>query len=62
MIKQIMEKIKYIAPEVQVLEMDVIDMLAASISLGEEGKDAGDSFSNRHRGTWGDLWGDDEKK
>ena len=57
-----MEKIKYIAPEVQVLEMDVIDMLAASISLGEESKDAGDSFSNRHRGQWGDLWSDDEKK
>ena len=51
-----MKKKQYIAPEVEIIELDMIDMLAASIGFGEEDKDAGDSFSNRHRGNWGDLW------
>ena len=51
-----MKKKQYIAPEVEIIELDMIDMLAASIGFGTGNKDAGDSFSNRHRGNWGDLW------
>ena len=55
-----MKKKQYIAPEVEIIELDMIDMLAASIGFGEEGKDANTSFSNRRRGQWGNLWADEE--
>ena len=57
-----MEKKKYIAPVMEIVELEVTTMLAASIGFGEEGKDADDAWTNRRRGTWGNLWADDEKE
>lgn len=51
-----MEKKKYIAPEMEVVDIDTVEMISASIEIGEGEADAGDSFSNRHRGEWGNLW------
>lgn len=60
-----MEKETYIVPQVEVIEIENASMLAASaenIPVGGNGQGGGEALSNRHRGTWGNLWGDDEKK
>ena len=56
-----MKKNQYIAPEMEVVEMEASAVLAASIAVGEGEADAEQSFSNRHRGEWGNLWADDKK-
>ena len=60
----IMKKKQYIAPEVEIAEIEMVSMLAASkfngsVSDEETGDDAW--MSNRHRGEWGNLWADDKK-
>ena len=60
-----MKKKVYIAPQMEVIEIDTVQMLAASkpeIGVGDGEVDADGAWSNRHRGTWGNLWADDEKK
>ena len=58
----IMEKKKYIAPAMEIAEFEMVSMIAASASdipvVDGEGSDI---LSNRRRGTWGNLWADDEK-
>ena len=56
-----MNKKKYIAPQMEVIEMEVSLVLAASageIPVGGDGNGGGDALSNRHRGEWGNLWSD----
>ena len=57
-----MEKKTYIAPAMEIAELEVVNILAASIGFSEEGKDAGDAWTNRRRGTWGNLWATDDEK
>ena len=60
-----MNKKKYIAPQMEVIEMEVSLVLAASaeeIPVGGDGNGGGDALSNDRRGSWGNLWADDEKK
>ena len=60
-----MEKKAYIAPQMEVTEIDTVQMLAASASdipVGGDGNGGGDALSNDRRGSWGNLWDDDEKK
>ena len=60
-----MEKKKYITPECEVIEMEIMSMIAASSDWG-----IGDDYDeydpndmvNKHRGEWGDLWSDWGKK
>ena len=54
---KIMEKKKYISPECTVVEMEILNMIAASVGVGDDNdyNDPND-MSNRHRGEWGDLW------
>ena len=58
-----MEKKAYIAPQMEVTEIDTVQMLAASAGdipvVDGEGSDI---LSNRRRGTWGNLWSDDKEK
>ena len=53
-----MEKKEYIAPVVEIAELEVVDMLAASlsISVSDEVTEENAVMSNRHRGQWGDRW------
>lgn len=47
----------------EVIEIENASMFAASaenIPVGGDGNGGGDALSNRHRGTWGDLWGTDK--
>ena len=58
-----MKKKEYIAPECLVVEVEMVNMIAGSVTEGvnpdkdwtEEGGGT-DMGSNRHRGEWGDLW------
>ena len=56
-----MEKKKYITPECEVIEMEIMSMIATSPDLGigddYEESDPNDMV-NKHRGEWGNLWSD----
>lgn len=57
------KKKKYIAPQIEVVEIEASQVLSASaedIPVGGDGTSGGDALSNRHRGTWGNLWGDEK--
>ena len=59
-----MEKKKYIAPAMEIVEIKMVSMIAASagdIPVGGDGQGGGDALSNRRRGEWGNFWPDDEK-
>ncbi len=54
-----MEKNLYIAPTMEVAELEIVEMLAVSnkdFNVSDETTDADASMSNRHRGEWGNLW------
>ena len=54
-----MEKKEYIAPQMEVIEIDTVQMLAASaedIPVGGDGQGGGEALSNDRRGSWGNLW------
>ena len=60
----IMEKKEYIKPSAEVIEMEPTSMMASSkpeIGVGDGEVDAGQGWSNRRRGRWGNLWADDRK-
>ena len=50
-----MEKETYIAPQIEVLEIESVEMMATSLVFNEEGGNE-ESLSNGRRGKWGDLW------
>ena len=52
-------KKEYIAPQMEVVEIEVSQVLSASaedIPVGGDGNGGGDALSNRPRGEWGNLW------
>ena len=58
-----MKKKEYIAPECLVVEVEMVNMIAGSVTEGMNPDDdwigeggGADMNSNRHRGEWGDLW------
>lgn len=53
-------RIEYIKPEVQFEELALESMVATSVSVGEAIEDGTTDVNNRRRGSWGDLWGDEE--
>ncbi len=59
-----MEKKKYIKPEIEVAEVELVEMLATSFELNEDGGNDG-SLSNSYRpgrrGEWGNLWAPGEE-
>ena len=57
-----MEKKEYIAPEVEIAEIEMVSMLAASVLVSDKFTEDDAVMSNRHRGEWGNLWSDDESK
>ena len=57
-----MKKKEYITPECEIIEMEVMTMIATSPNFGLDPEDKEDendtgSMSNRYRGEWGNLWG-----
>ena len=57
-----MEKKEYIAPVCEVIELEIISMLAGSLNQ-EYGEEEGDIElqTNRHRGEWCNLWSDTKR-
>ena len=56
---KIMEKKQYIAPQMEIAELEVVEMLAASTKVFNIFGDTTDEdawMSNDRRGTWGNLW------
>ncbi len=54
-----MEKKLYIAPTMEVAELEIVEMLAASnkdFNVSDETTEDDAVMSNRHRGEWGNLW------
>ena len=54
-----MEKKEYIKPSAEVVEIETVQMLAASaenIPVGGDGQGGGEALSSGRRGKWGDLW------
>ena len=54
-----MEKNLYIAPTMEVAELEIVEMLAASnqdFNVSDETTDADASMSNDRRGGGGNLW------
>lgn len=59
-----MNKKKYIAPAVEVVEMGSISMFAGSVQNGgqiggDPTKPPTEELSNNRRGQWGNLWAED---
>lgn len=60
-----MEKKKYITPECEVIEMEIMSMIAASSDWGigdDYDENDPNDMVNKHRGEWGNLWSDWGKK
>ena len=58
-----MEKKEYMTPTCEVVEIEIVSMIATSPSFnpdGEEEENDTGNMSNRHRGQWGNLWGSDK--
>ena len=55
-----MEKETYIAPQIEVLEIESVEMLAGSLVFNDKYVDTEQQLSNGYRpgrrGQWGDLW------
>lgn len=58
------EKMVYIRPEMEVIEIVLMHILAISHELGIDSENQGDESADfgrkrdNSRGVWGDLWGD----
>ena len=46
----------YIAPMMEEINIETIEMMAASLATSDETIDSKDALSNGRRGTWGDRW------
>ena len=51
-----MEKKEYIKPEIEVVEIESVEMIAGSLVFNDKEVDTGSQLSNGRRGKWGDLW------
>lgn len=53
-----MEKKEYIKPEMEEVALNTVQMIAASIGIGDENEFADDSevLATGRRGKWGNLW------
>lgn len=55
-----MNKKIYIAPAMEIVEIEMVTMLAASVLVSDTPTDDDAVMSNRRRGTWGNLWATEE--
>lgn len=51
-----MDKKAYIAPEMEVMNVETETMIAMSVVVDEEGQDDVTGNSRGRRGSWGNLW------
>ena len=53
-----MIKKTYIAPQLDVFNIEPSSLIAASIKIGNGGADAGQSFTKKHQGYSSNTWND----
>ncbi len=53
-----MNKKTYITPAMEVMNIETVEMMAASIAVVSESGE--EMLGNERRGSWGDLWGGEE--
>ena len=46
----------YIAPMMEEINIETIEMMAASLATSDETINSKNALSNSRRGTWGDRW------
>ena len=54
-----MEKKTYITPEMEVMNIETVEMMAASLGINEDEVDTseeGVQLGTGRRGSWGNLW------
>ncbi len=51
-----MNKKTYITPEMEIMNVETVEMIATSLAMYEEELDAENQLGNRRRGTWGNFW------
>ena len=50
----------YLRPEAEILDLEIgVIMQGTSVSL-EDGEQGGDFGTNKHRGDWNNIWGEEE--
>ena len=47
---------KYVSPEIHEIEIESLEMIAASVQKGEGTVDPGSAWSNQQRNDWGNIW------
>ena len=56
-------KKKYKKPKIVVIEMEVHTVFATSCYIDDNSQgDFREDFNKKHRGTWGNLWSENDKK
>lgn len=51
-----MKKKSYIAPTMEVLNMELVEMMAASVKISDEVTEADADMAGGRRGSWGNRW------
>ena len=51
-----MDKKIYIAPEMEEMNVEAMEMIATSLAMYEDELEAENQLGNRRRGTWGNFW------
>ena len=46
----------YVAPTMEVLNMELVEMMAASVKISDEVTEADADMAGERRGTWGNFW------
>ena len=55
-----MNKKTYITPAMEVVNVETVEMMAASIAVDRQSEGSNQMLGNERRGSWGDLWGEGE--
>ena len=51
-----MNKQTYITPAMEIMNIDTVEMMAASIAVDRQSEGGNEMLGNERRGSWGDLW------
>ena len=51
-----MEKKAYIAPEMEVMNVETVEMMASSVAMYDEEVETTNQLGTGRRGTWGNFW------
>ena len=52
-----MNKKTYITPEMEIMNVETVEMIATSLAMYEDEElDVSEQLGNRRRGTWGNFW------